>query len=283
MRKNGFTLIELLAVIVILAIIALIATPIILGIINDAREESQERSAELYLNGVELAIARRNLTEEFNPSTCTITDGVVTCEGYSEPLKVDVDGEVPESGTIRLEENKITIGTVIVFNTFNVEINAEGEIEVGPKEEINDGESNNGGETSKQVYKPQYYYFGFDFSGTVGETVAPANPSSVPPTGEIRYLGYDVEDGKVSAAYACFTRNDVEYCLIPNDFATSTEIIKDAYSVVLDTACSFDGGYATCTDDLLYVLADSNGTVFANGDYSECDVYSDGRFNCSEM
>ena len=44
MRKNGFTLIELLAVIVILAIIALIATPIILGIINDAREESNERS-----------------------------------------------------------------------------------------------------------------------------------------------------------------------------------------------------------------------------------------------
>ena len=35
--KKGFTLIELLAVIVILAIIALIATPIILGIIDDAR------------------------------------------------------------------------------------------------------------------------------------------------------------------------------------------------------------------------------------------------------
>ena len=33
MRKSGFTLIELLAVIVILAIIALIATPIILGIV----------------------------------------------------------------------------------------------------------------------------------------------------------------------------------------------------------------------------------------------------------
>ena len=45
--KKGFTLIELLAVIVILAIIALIATPIILGIINYARKESNERSAEL--------------------------------------------------------------------------------------------------------------------------------------------------------------------------------------------------------------------------------------------
>ena len=34
-KKGGFTLIELLAVIVILAIIALIATPIVLNIIND--------------------------------------------------------------------------------------------------------------------------------------------------------------------------------------------------------------------------------------------------------
>ena len=53
--KKGFTLIELLAVIVILAIIALIATPIILGIINDARESAKTRSAELVYTGVEYA------------------------------------------------------------------------------------------------------------------------------------------------------------------------------------------------------------------------------------
>ena len=45
--KKGFTLIELLAVIVILAIIALIATPIILGIINNATMQSKERTSEL--------------------------------------------------------------------------------------------------------------------------------------------------------------------------------------------------------------------------------------------
>ena len=53
--KKGFTLIELLAVIVILAIIALIATPIILGIINDARHSAKERSAELVYTGVKYA------------------------------------------------------------------------------------------------------------------------------------------------------------------------------------------------------------------------------------
>ena len=63
MRKNGFTLIELLAVIVILAIIALIATPIILGIINDAKRESQERSVELYASAVKNGIAAYQLRE----------------------------------------------------------------------------------------------------------------------------------------------------------------------------------------------------------------------------
>ena len=48
MRKNGFTLIELLAVIVILAIIALIATPIALGIINNAKEKAFEQT----INGI---------------------------------------------------------------------------------------------------------------------------------------------------------------------------------------------------------------------------------------
>ena len=56
MKKKGFTLIELLAVIVILAIISLIATPIILGIVEDAKKgiflrdcEMIEHAAELYV------------------------------------------------------------------------------------------------------------------------------------------------------------------------------------------------------------------------------------------
>ncbi len=56
--KNGFTLVELLAVIVILAIIALIATPIVLSIIDDTKKSSMLRSAEMYLNGVENSIMR---------------------------------------------------------------------------------------------------------------------------------------------------------------------------------------------------------------------------------
>ena len=131
MKKNGFTLIELLAVIVILAIIALIATPIILGIINDARKESNERSVELYISGVELAIARRNLEEEFSPEECTITEGVVTCTGYEDPLNVEIDGETPVSGTIKFENNKVTTGTTLTFSDFTATLNEEGKIVIG--------------------------------------------------------------------------------------------------------------------------------------------------------
>ncbi|MBP3461255.1 MAG: prepilin-type N-terminal cleavage/methylation domain-containing protein, partial [Bacilli bacterium] len=53
MKNKGFTLIELLAVIVILAIIALIATPIILNMINDARKSASVDSAYGYIEAIE--------------------------------------------------------------------------------------------------------------------------------------------------------------------------------------------------------------------------------------
>ena len=56
MKKKGFTLIELLAVIVILAVIALIAVPIILNVIDKARQGSAEASALGYVDAVEKQI-----------------------------------------------------------------------------------------------------------------------------------------------------------------------------------------------------------------------------------
>ena len=51
--KKGFTLIELLAVIIILALIALIATPMILGVIESAKKGSVENSAYGYIDAIE--------------------------------------------------------------------------------------------------------------------------------------------------------------------------------------------------------------------------------------
>ncbi len=101
--KRGFTLIELLAVIVILAIIALIATPIILGIINDARDESYERTAELVASELELAYTSYMFANDaVEPTTHCASyvadttkhfamDGVksATCEGEVATITLD--------------------------------------------------------------------------------------------------------------------------------------------------------------------------------------------------
>ena len=52
-KKKGFTLIELLAVIVILAIIALIATPIVLNMIKNARKSAAKSSSLGYIDSIE--------------------------------------------------------------------------------------------------------------------------------------------------------------------------------------------------------------------------------------
>ena len=106
-NKKGFTLIELLAVIVILAIIALIATPIILGIIKDARESANQRSAELYLEAVKLSVARRNLIGSLGDNlTCDIgSNGSLTCNG----IEIDVDvTQKATGGTITFTDGMIT-------------------------------------------------------------------------------------------------------------------------------------------------------------------------------
>ena len=56
-RKNGFTLIELVAVLVIMAIIALIVTPLVMSIIRKAKIAADKRSVDAYGRSIELAIA----------------------------------------------------------------------------------------------------------------------------------------------------------------------------------------------------------------------------------
>ena len=101
--KKGFTLIELLAVIVILAIIALIATPIILGIINDAREKANERSVELYASAIRNGIAAYQLREgkEVLPGTYN--------ESNPLPFEVEYDVKVDCTSIIISEEGKVSL------------------------------------------------------------------------------------------------------------------------------------------------------------------------------
>ena len=78
MRKKGFTLIELLAVIIILAIVALIATPIILDVIEDARISTGRSEASIIYNGITNYCLNEEMTAQLNP-------------GYSRICTPDMD------------------------------------------------------------------------------------------------------------------------------------------------------------------------------------------------
>jgi len=64
MKKKGFTLVELLAVIIILAVIALIATPIVLNVIESSRKSAFESSVYGVIETIELKVADKMIKGE---------------------------------------------------------------------------------------------------------------------------------------------------------------------------------------------------------------------------
>lgn len=120
MKKNtkGFTLVELLAVIVILAIIALIATPIILGVIDDARKGAAKSAALGYIDAVEKQIAIDDLK-----STKVVT--LPTEGGAFTNADIAVKGSKPSAVALKYSGGKIADGTVTITG-YTVTIDANG-------------------------------------------------------------------------------------------------------------------------------------------------------------
>lgn len=119
MRKKGFTLIELLAVIVILAIIALIATPLVLNIIDNTKKKTALQSAELYLSAVEQTIVSEMISgNKIENGSYEITDKGNICleqnvdNTCKKELKISMKGKVANEGTIQIEDGKVTSATL---------------------------------------------------------------------------------------------------------------------------------------------------------------------------
>ena len=98
-KKKGFTLVELLAVIVILALIALIATPIILNVINDAKKQAAKDSAYGYMDAVEKYIVSSELEDK------SIKDGTYRVEELNK--KISVKGSTPDNGNIEIKNSSV--------------------------------------------------------------------------------------------------------------------------------------------------------------------------------
>lgn len=122
MRGNkGFTLIELLAVLVILAIIALITTPIILGVINDSRESAAEDKTWAYVDAVENAFALDQANAD--PVTLPLTDQSITGTVGQEEIRVS--GDVAEGGTYSINEDGLVTVNNLVFDGFTCSTNED--------------------------------------------------------------------------------------------------------------------------------------------------------------
>ena len=122
-NKKGFTLIELLAVIVVLAIIALIATPIVMNTIKNAKKGAAERTADNYIKQVETTIAEKKL--ENNPladGPYTIdSNGNLTGNGLTESVTIEMNGNKPSGGTIKISNGLVSKeGTTMTVGDYNV-------------------------------------------------------------------------------------------------------------------------------------------------------------------
>lgn len=104
MNKKGFTLIELLAVIVILAIIALIATPLILGVIDEAKQGAARSSAYGYAKAIETHL----LIEAMDNTAVNLSDDNFT------DATIEINGTAPTAVDVSVYNGAVVGGTMVV-------------------------------------------------------------------------------------------------------------------------------------------------------------------------
>ena len=286
MKNKGFTLIELLAVIVILAIIALIAVPIIINIINDARESGYKRSIDNYGKAVEQAIGTYQISNPNNQIAGTYTSATLEA---TEGLSINYEGSrvvcsnivVNENGTIYISGCSVG-GHSVVGYTYGIAPSNE-----EPAAEPED------------VYA-YLTYTGSYVSGPSFDGDASALEKSAP-TDKDYYLKFKLNDeSEVIKSEACVKFAGEEYCVEgggydettgsspyygwDTDVAHSTGNVKKLYDIqqagISGVSCSFDSYNSVCSDGSVSLSAQLIGDIYASGGDAGCYVGGDGSSYC---
>ena len=260
MKKKGFTLVELLAVIVILAIIAVIATPIILGVIEKSKKGAVENSALGYTEAVEKQIARNLLDED---ATNDITDGVYTVNDLTSK-RVKVKGDTPSEGWVKIEKKQVVSYSLKIGN-YVVTYNKENE----------NTETTKNGEIAQ---KPIIYHYDYGTPTTSSTTDYTTLGKKV-----FAFLGSDDSHG------VCINDGEL-FCIKANEYQTTEERIK---AHVVESRCyGSDGYYVDCnsgtfrcgasSEGIVSCRACSPGDVYCTASSTDggCNVSADGSFNC---
>ncbi len=102
---NAFTLIELLAVIIILAIVALIATPIILDVVEDARKSAGLSEANMIYSGINNYCASIEMKKQMG----TLGSEDVDCSNKNSFTEEEI-GKMVNLGNVTIETNSYANG-----------------------------------------------------------------------------------------------------------------------------------------------------------------------------
>ena len=102
MKKNGFTLVEVLAVIVLLAIITSIAVPRVIVSLNEVRKTTFAKGVNNIVDVVKLKQNQAKLKDLNSAVTYSFANGNFA----NDSKKLDLKGDLPYSGIIRINENK---------------------------------------------------------------------------------------------------------------------------------------------------------------------------------
>ena len=285
-NKKGFTLIELLAVIVVLAIIALIATPIVMNTIKNSQKGAAERSADNYIETVETAVATARLDSDGIPDgTYTIDENgnLLVPSLPNGKLTIEMSGNKPTGGTITISNGQVTTDSKMTVGSYEVSYNP-----TTKKYEATEKENN----SFTIVYRWSEDSIKIGDKIDLSDTTKYTKDAST--LGKSYYLKHVLDkDNKVTESYACAILKGNEYCLTNGeygyaeneaDYIGNVLLLKQINDARIEgISCYFLARGSACSDGSFGLGADSRGRVDAPGGGGNCYVDVDGSSSCESF